>query len=105
MNAPHAKQIDRRLDRRIPLGCQACIVAPGGQRLEATCIELSVGGMTLHTRYVPAASEVIEVMVASPGSGSAVLRPPLHAKLRVLRCHPLGDGRYELGGEIVTVLG
>ncbi|THF64066.1 PilZ domain-containing protein [Pseudothauera nasutitermitis] len=91
---------ERRLDRRIPLGCAAAIHLPGSVTVEAECIELSISGMTLHSTYVPGESETIEVSVSSP-NGAA----PLHARLEVKRCHALGGGRYEIGGAIVQVLG
>lgn len=94
---------ERRLDRRIPLGCPASILLRGGESIAAECIELSIGGMTLHAAYVPGEAEVIEVLVASPGS--QLDRPPLVTRLKVTRCHALGDGRYEIGGSIVRVIG
>lgn len=99
----HAAPPDRRLDRRIPLGCSAAILLDGGQSIEAQCIELSVSGMTLHAAYVPGELEVIEVAVISPAD--RVERPPLVTRLKVMRCHDLGDGRYEIGGAIVRVVG
>lgn len=91
---------ERRLDRRIPLGCAAAIHLPGGDTVAAQCTELSIGGMTLHSTYVPGQHEVLEVSVNSP-TGAA----PLRARLEVKRCHALGGGRFEIGGAIVEVLG
>ena len=71
--------------------------------MAAECIELSVSGMTLHAAYVPGELEVIDVAVMSPGAGLG--RPPLVTRLKVIRCHALGDGRYEIGGSIVRVIG
>lgn len=99
----HASAPERRLDRRIPLGCSAAILLPGGDSIAAECIELSIGGMTLHAAYVPGEAEVIEVVVNSPNE--RVERPPLVTRLKVIRCHALGDGRYEIGGTIVRVIG
>lgn len=99
-----ASHVERRLDRRIPLGCAATICLPTGQRIPAECIELSIGGMTLHTNYVPGESEVLEVHVAAPQSGR-IVQPPLVARLEVKRCHALGNGRYEIGGTTVRVVG
>ena len=98
-----ASNIERRLDRRIPLGCKATIRLNNGESIPAECIEISVGGMTLHSRYVPGQSEVIEVIVASPGG--QVARPPLVTRLEVKRCHALGQGLYEIGGTTVRVIG
>lgn len=99
----HASPPERRLDRRIPLGCSASILLRDGTAIAAECIELSVSGMTLHAAYVPGESEVIEVAIASPSE--RVERPPLVTRLKVVRCHALGDGRYEIGGSIVRVIG
>ena len=95
---------NRRLDRRIPLGCSAYIALRTGEKVEATCVDISVGGMTLHTTYVPAQKEVLEVAVLSPQVRPASARPPLITRLEVLRCNALGDGRFEIGGRIVRVV-
>lgn len=94
---------DRRLDRRIPLGSEATILLDCGDRIAAECIELSVSGMTLRAPYVPGQSEVITVEVAPPPS--RIERPPLRLRLAVLRCHPLDDGSYEIGGTTVEIVG
>ncbi|AYH45494.1 PilZ domain-containing protein [Azoarcus sp. DN11] len=99
-----ASHIDRRLDRRIPLGCPAVIRLKTGETIRGECVEIGVGGMTLRAPYVPGEAEVLEVMVAVPGSGS-VARPPLVARLAVKRCHALGQGLYEIGGTTVRVVG
>ena len=93
---------DRRLDRRIPLGCAAAIRLRTGERIPAECVELSVGGMTLRAAYVPGEAEVLEVVVSGPADGLG--RPPLVTRLEVRRCHALGEGRYEIGGAIVRVV-
>ncbi len=97
-----ASSPDRRLDRRIPLGCTATIRPRHGGEIPAECIELSVGGMTLHAAYVPGELEVIEVVVSGPTDSLG--RPPLVTRLEVRRCHALGGGRYEIGGAIVRVV-
>ena len=99
-----ASHVERRLDRRIPLGCPATIHLRTGEKIPAECIELSVGGMTLHSTYVPGESEVLEVSVESPSSGR-IARPPLVTRLEVKRCHAIGNGRYEIGGTTVRVVG
>ncbi|BAL26221.1 hypothetical protein [Azoarcus sp. KH32C] len=96
-------QIERRLDRRIPLGCQATIRLKSGESIPAECVEISVGGMTLRSSYVPGQAEVLEVIIASPGG--QVARPPLVTRLEVKRCHALGQGLYEIGGTTVRVVG
>lgn len=92
---------ERRLDRRIPLGCPAFIRQRGQAPVPADCLEISVRGMTLVAAFVPGESEVLEVEVCPPG------RPgghPLRAKLRVTRCHPVAPGRFEIGGETLYVI-
>ena len=93
---------ERRLDRRIPLGCAASIRLRSGETLPAECVNLSVGGMTLRAAYVPAEAEVIEVAVASPGG--ALSRPPLVTRIEVRRCHAHGNGLYEIGGATLRVV-
>ncbi|MBD5803460.1 hypothetical protein AZOA_29000 [Azoarcus sp. Aa7] len=101
-----ASHIERRLDRRIPLGCPAVIRLKTGETVRAECVEISVGGMTLRAPYVPGVAEVLEVMVSVPGSnGSIPSRPPLVTRLEVKRCHALGQGLYEIGGTTVRVVG
>ncbi len=94
---------DRRLDRRIPLGSPARIVFDGGDSIEAECIELSVGGMTLRADYVPGEAEIIQVEVHAPAGGME--RPPLVARVEVRRCHQYEPGIYEIGGAIVEIVG
>jgi hypothetical protein len=93
---------ERRLDRRVPLGCAATIRLRSGETVAAECVDLSVGGMTLRAAYVPGEAEVFEVMVASPGG--TLPRPPLVTRLEVRRCHAVGDGIYEIGGRTVRVV-
>ncbi|AMO37495.1 hypothetical protein [Thauera humireducens] len=95
---------DRRLDRRLPLGCPAFIALRNGERVDAVCVEIGVGGMTLHAAYVPGRNEVIDVAVLGPQGSPTPDRPPLITKLEVIRCNALGDGRYEIGGRIVRVV-
>ena len=93
---------DRRLDRRIPIGCPALIHLEAGSRVTAKCMEIGVGGMSLHAAYVPAAGEVLDV--AGAGPEGALQRPPLRVRLQVTRCNALGGGLYEIGGAIVRVV-
>lgn len=99
----HVSPRDRRLDRRIPLGCSAHIRPDKGKEVSAECIELSVSGMTLRASYVPSEGEVVEVVITSPND--KVERPPLVTHLRVTRCHALDSGQYEIGGSTVRVVG
>lgn len=93
---------NRRLDRRIPLGLPARIRLEDDSEIAASCLELSVRGLTLQSDFVPAQGEVLEVFVDSPGGRSAAA--PLHVRLEVKRSLNLGEGLYEFGGEIVEVL-
>ncbi|MDR1887868.1 MAG: PilZ domain-containing protein [Zoogloeaceae bacterium] len=99
----YASPRDRRLDRRIPLGCTAHIQSRDGREIQAECVELSVSGMTLHANYIPGEGEVVKVVIAQPNG--PINRPPLVTHLRVSRCFVLPDGRYEIGGAIVRVVG
>jgi hypothetical protein len=94
---------ERRLDRRIPLGCAATIRLRGGDTIPAKCVEISVGGMTLHAAYVPGETEIIEVVIKPPGDAAS--HPPLVTRLEVKRCHSVGNGVYEIGGTTLRVVG
>jgi hypothetical protein len=93
---------ERRLDRRIPLGCPALLRPRSGAPVMGQCLELSVGGMTVVAGYVPGAEEILEVEIMPPKESVAM--PPLRAKAQVKRCHQLGAGRYEIGLVILKVL-
>ncbi|MCB1956022.1 MAG: PilZ domain-containing protein [Rhodocyclaceae bacterium] len=100
----HSSGIERRRNVRVPLGgIDALVHVPGQvQPLAAKCTDLAVGGLTLLCRYVPREGEQFRVEVASPGGQRRF--EPLNARVSVRRCHPLGDGLYELGVEIVEIL-
>lgn len=102
---------ERRRDRRIPVpggGLKAHLITAHGERFEGSCTQISVGGLTLRSNYVPALHEVVAVQVDQPPAlpGGAVR--PLRVRLEVRRCEAIDDGagefRYELGGRIVEVL-
>jgi hypothetical protein len=84
------RMTERRRDRRIPLGCKVGIRFEGQSALViGTCVELSVGGMT------------IAVLPPEPGGAYQ----PLHARVRVRRCHGLPQpGLYAMGVEIIEVI-
>lgn len=95
---------NRRLDRRIPLHSNAVIRLDGGSEIEANCVELGVGGMTLHAAYVPGDGEEFEVEV-DPPEGS-LPRPPLIVRVQVRRCNALEEqGLYEIGVLTLKVVG
>lgn len=49
---------ERRSDRRLPMGSAARILFDDADPVDAECVELSVGGMTLRSSYVPGESEL-----------------------------------------------
>ena len=95
---------ERRLHRRIPLGCKIGIKAPGGgEPVVGICTALSVGGMTIQSGHVPRMGEVFEVAVLPPELGGSFM--PLHARVQVRRCDGLEEaGRFEMGVEIVEII-
>lgn len=93
---------ERRSGRRMPMGSAARILPARGAPVEAQCVELSVGGMTLRADYVPGEAEIFTVELLSPPGG--LERPPLLAQVEVRRCHGVGEGRYEIGVAILRVL-
>jgi hypothetical protein len=97
------RMTERRRDRRIPLGCKVGIRFEGQSALViGTCVELSVGGMTIHSNHVPRMDEVFELAVL-PRAGRRL--PALHARVRVRRCHGLPQpGLYAMGVEIIEVI-
>jgi len=94
---------NRRLDRRIPVASNATILLKNGQRIEAQCVDLGVGGMALHACYVPREAETLRVEIA-PAADAIVPCAPLVAEVVVRRCHALEEGKYELGCEILQIL-
>lgn len=98
------RMTERRKERRIPLGCKVGIRPyGGGPTVVGTCVELGVGGMTIHSSHVPRMEEVFEVAVLPPESGGTYM--PLHARVRVRRCHGLEQaGLYEMGVEIIEII-
>lgn len=101
---------ERRRDRRIPVpggGLKAHLITAHNERHDGCCTELSVGGLTLRSNYVPALHEVVLVQVDQPPAGPGLAARQLRVRLEVRRCEALADGsefRYELGGRIVEVL-
>ena len=97
------RMTERRRDRRIPLGCKVGIKLAGAAPVVGTCVELSVGGMTIDSTHVPRMDEVFEIAVLPPEPGGHY--QPLHARVRVRRCHGLAQaGIYAMGVEIVEVI-
>lgn len=98
------RMTERRKERRIPLGCKVGIKLAGvAAPVVGDCVELGVGGMTIHSRHVPRMDEVFEVAVLPPENGKPFM--PLHARVRVRRCHGLEQaGIYEMGVEILEII-
>ena len=98
------RMTERRRDRRIPLGCKVGIRLSGQSALViGTCVELSVGGMTIHSSHIPRMDEIFEIAVLPPEPGGAY--QPLHARVQVRRCHGLPQpGLYAMGVEIIEVI-
>lgn len=95
---------ERRKDIRIPLGCRVGIKPAGASTpIVGACTEIGVGGMTIEVLYVPQMDEVFDVAVLPAEQGGAYT--PLHARVRVRRCHALDEaGLYEIGLEIIEVI-
>ena len=73
------RMTERRRDRRIPLGCKVGIRLEGqAAPVVGTCVELSVGGLTIHSSHVPRMDEVFEIAVLPPEPGGVY--QPLHAR-------------------------
>ena len=98
------RMTERRRDRRIPLGCKVGIKLPhSSQAVVGTCVDLSVGGLTIRSTHVPQMDEVFEIAVLPPEPGG--IYQPLHARVRVRRCDGLAQpGLYAMGVEIVEVI-
>lgn len=95
---------DQRSARRVPVNFRAKIrVEGGGFSFYGECTDLSVGGMTLRTSYVPRPHEEFEVYLLPPHIGKSVR--PFFARVRVVRCHEIERNRlYEIGLVTLEVL-
>ncbi|WP_374348994.1 PilZ domain-containing protein [Chitinimonas sp.] len=96
---------DQRTARRVPVDCPARIrSADIGPAFYGTCKDLAVGGLTLHSNFVPRPDEELEVTLMPPGTGGRQPAPmKVHARVR--RCHELeAEKCYEIGLEIIKVL-
>lgn len=90
---------------RVPVKFQAKICTENSGPTEyGECTDLSVGGMTLRTSYVPRLHEEFEVYLLPPRVGNAPVQP-FAARVKVMRCHEVERGLlYELGLSILEVL-
>lgn len=96
---------DKRTARRIPIACPATLSTLDlGPSYEGTCVDLSVGGLTIHSNFVPRPGEELEVTVLPPTTGNLTPKPMV-VRARVRRCHEIDAGLfYEIGLEIIKVL-
>lgn len=85
------------------MGSAARLIVEGGVGIDAECVDISVGGMTLRGNYVPSQGEVLTVEIPAPTAG--LPRPPLVARVEVKRCHQIEGALYEIGGAIIEVIG
>jgi hypothetical protein len=69
-----------------------------------TCKDLAVGGMTLHSSFVPRPNEQLEVTLIPPHTAGQ--QPaPMVVKAIVRRSHEVERGKcYEIGLEIIEVV-
>jgi hypothetical protein len=96
---------DLRTARRVPVDCPARIrTLDIGPTYYGTCKDLAVGGLTLHTNFVPKHDEELEVTLMPPAAGGR--KPaPMMVQARVRRCHEVEREKcYEIGLEIVKVV-
>ncbi|WP_341675650.1 PilZ domain-containing protein [Niveibacterium sp. SC-1] len=95
---------ERRSGVRVPINCEAVIVPAAPQtRRPAICIDLGVGGMTLHTQYVPRPDEIFDVLVKPPQS--PLESPMMHARVQVRRCQAIpGSSKFMLGVKIIEIV-
>lgn len=96
---------DRRSDRRVPVRCPATIWVPNrGVSFDATCLDLSASGMSLHCNYVPRYGEQLDVSVWTPDIAGQPAKP-LHVRVEVAHCMEVKRGSvYELGVRTLNVL-
>ena len=98
------RMTERRRDRRIPLGCKVGIRLDGQSApVIGTCVELSVGGLTIHSSHVPRMNEIFEIAVLPAGPGGVY--QPHHARVQERRSDGLAQpGLYALGVEFIDVI-
>lgn len=93
---------DRRVGRRLRMGCRAKMKSlHTGETHYGECVDLSVDGMAIRCMYVPQHGERLEVVVIVPGVGSMPTKP-LEAIVEVRRCNEVERGKlYEIGARII----
>lgn len=98
-------QREQRTARRIPMNCKVKLrFKSSSMPAYGICTDLSVGGLTIRTSYVPRPDETFDVLVMPPVSGPGP-RTPFAAQVQVKRCHEVERGKlYELGLAIIEVL-
>jgi hypothetical protein len=94
--------VERRAHRRIRVNCPARLFVPPDRVVEAVCLDLSVGGLTLRAPYVPRHGQTVEVEVIQPTSLLAM--PPLRVRAQVKRCHIHTEDLYDIGLCILEIV-
>lgn len=96
---------EQRTARRIPVDCPARIRTMDiGPTYYGSCKDLAVGGMTVHSSFVPRPDEELEITLLPPTANGR--KPtPMVVRARVRRCHEVERGKcYEIGLEIMQVV-
>lgn len=94
---------DRRVTRRVKMGCKAKIRVPAsGETFYGECVDLSVDGLAVRSNFVPRFGERVDVVLMVAGIGGQPARPlALHAEVR--RCNEWVSGYlYDIGLRIVS---
>jgi hypothetical protein len=65
---------------------------------------LAVGGMTVHSSFVPRHDEELEITLLPPQADGHKPKPMI-VRARVRRCHEVEQGKcYEIGLEIMQIV-
>lgn len=93
---------EMRAARRIPIQCQLKIkTADHGETSYGVTKDLSVGGISFITDYVPRFGELLEIHMLPP-RGSSI--QPLRALVQVKRCiQVVARTQYEIGALILKI--
>lgn len=90
---------EKRSYRRLDVSCDIELTVPAtGEKLVATCRDLSGGGVLFISDKAFMADDELEMLLEGNMG-----RPPLHARLRVIRCDPEGDS-YRVATHIEQLL-
>lgn len=94
---------DRRISRRVSMGCKARIKSlHTGETHYGECTDLSVDGVALRSSYVPQFGERLMVLVLSHPVGGMPGKQ-FEAEVEVRRCNEvIRNSIYEIGAKIVA---